>query len=183
MKSSAQGYLLEGSSFKSVVVVARPGRYGWSKRLRRDTNCIVARWEGGDHISDGELRWYLDQFVSLGRITKAQRIEFHGAIRRFDENRGGAEDAQSVRTLSKILGMRMVVKASEPPLPKVKPGLYSMTYWQAYRFARFIRRTVTGVDVRMYRVERQARLPLGVKESKSRPGGYAVKISPQGRRT
>lgn len=182
MSSTTYEYRLDGPHFKSFVVVGRPGRYGWSKRLRKGANCVLARWEGGDMISDRELRWYLDEFVRMGKLTRVQRTEFYRAIRRFDEKKGEAGDLQSVRTFAKALGMHAVIRAHEPPLPKVKPGLYSSSYWQAYRLARYIRRTVTGVDVRAHRIERYAKLPAGGKESKSRPGGYAVKISPLGRR-
>jgi hypothetical protein len=38
---------LTGASYKSLVV-GKPGTYGWSKHLRKGTNYIIARWEGGD---------------------------------------------------------------------------------------------------------------------------------------
>ncbi len=134
-------YLPVGPQFKTVVVVGKPGTYGWSKRLRRSANCIIARWEGGDQISDWELGWHLGEFVRAGKITEAQRDEFSRVIRRLDEDRGGTEDLQSMRAFAKILGMRVVVKASEPALPEMKPGAYSMTYRQAYRLASFIKKS------------------------------------------
>ena len=181
MGSDSTDGLIVGPAYKTVTVVGRPGRYGWSRRLRKGANCIVARWEGGDQLSTDELLLYLDEFVDTGKIDEAKKVEFFAAIRRLDAGKGKVEDVKRIRTLAKALGMKVVLKASEPSLPYVKPGAYSMTYWQARGLARFIKRTVAGVDVRVYRVERHAELPPTVKEPVSRPGGYVVRVSPMPR--
>ncbi len=173
-------YLLVGPRFKSVVVVGRPGTYGWSRRLQEAANCIVARWEGGDQISDWELGWHLGQFVRAGKITENQRIEFYEAIRRLDEDKGGVEDLQSMRAFAKILGMRVIAKASEPPLPYVEPGPHSMSYWEAYGLAHYIRLHAPEVDVRVVKSAEEGHFPFGGNGPKSRPGAYFVKTGPRG---
>ncbi len=164
--------------FKSVVVVGGPGAYGWSRRLRRGANCIVARWEGGDQISDEELRLYLDEFVERGRITGAQRVEFYGAITRLDEGKGGTDDLRSIRTFAKLLGMKAIVRPSEPPLPKGKPGPHGLTYGQAYRLAAFIRRNARGVEVRVVRADNEDQGSHAVSWWRLSPGDYSVSVRP-----
>jgi hypothetical protein len=129
MISPEEEQYLVGPRFKSVVVVGQPGTYGWSKRLRAGTSCVVSRWEGGDFISEGELDAYLDLFVRAGKITGAQRDEFRDAIRKLDSGIGEAADMRSIRAFARILGMRVIAKASEPPLPYLEPGACSMTYF------------------------------------------------------
>lgn len=171
-------YLLAGPRFKTVAVVGRPETYGWSRRLRRGANCIIARWEGGDQISDCELGWHLDEFVKAGKITEAQRIEFYDAIRRLDGDKGRAEDLQSIRDLAKIISMRVIIKANEPPLPEVKPRPYCMTYQQAYRLAAFIRKSAQGVEVHVVRTDDEDHGPSGTGWWRSNPGSYTVKVGP-----
>ncbi len=164
----------------TVRVVGKPGRYGWSKRLRKGENCVVARWQCGDLVSVNQLRLILDALADAGKISQDQSSEFFRAIRRLDENAGKIEDLRSVRTLAKVLGMRVIVKVREPRLPYVKPRLYSSTYWEAYGLVRYLRRTVPGVDVRVRRVEQHAKLPACRRESRWRPGGYSVSGHPIG---
>ncbi len=171
-------YLPVGPQFKTVVVVGRPGRYGWSKRLRPGANCVVGRWEGGDQISDWELGWYLGQFVRAGKITRAQRSEFYGVIRKLDEGKGGTEDLPSIRAFAKVLGMRVIVKASEPPLPKVKPGPYSMSYKQAYRLAAFLRRDTQGLEVRVRKADKENQRSPMASWWRLSPGSYTVSVRP-----
>ncbi|MDG7012987.1 MAG: hypothetical protein JRN11_08455 [Nitrososphaerota archaeon] len=144
---AAQWSLPEGPAFKTVVVVGKPGRYGWSRRLRRGANCIVARWEGGDRISYSELESYMDEFVKGDVITGAQREEFYGSIRKLDEGRGGAGDLRSIRAFGKALSMRVVLRGREAPFREVEPGLYSMSYREAYGLARSMKSHAAGVDV------------------------------------
>ncbi len=171
-------YLLAGPRLKSVVVAGGPGTYGWSKRLQKAAGCIVARWESGDRISDWELGWHLGQFVRAGKITEAQRSEFSGAIRRLDKDKGGAEDLRSVRALGKIIAMKVVVKAIEPPLQEVKPGPYPMTYPQAYRLARFIRKSTQELEVRVVRTGDEDHESPTTSWWRSPPGSYTVKVGP-----
>lgn len=170
------GHFAEGHGFKTVVVLKRAGRYGWSRSFAL-TKCVIARWGGGDAISDRNLRWYLDRFLGEGRITATQKFEFYEAIKRLDGNRGSARDVQSIRALGTVLGMKLRIKARESRPPPVKPGL---SYWQAYRLARFLRNTAAGVNVRVYRTGQHARLPRGIEDSMSRQGVYAIKVTPSG---
>ena len=97
---------------------AKPGRYGWSRRLRRGANCIIARWEGGDRVSYSELGSYMDELVKGGVITGAQREEFYGSIRKLDEGRGGAGDLRTIRVLGNALSMRVVLRGREASFPR-----------------------------------------------------------------
>jgi len=167
-----------GPSFRTFVVVGRPGTYGWSKRLRPGTRCIIARWEGGDFISEGEVDAYLDLFVRAGKVTGAQRVEFREAIRKFDACKGETADVLSIRAFARILGMRVITRASETPLRHVEPGEYSMTYWEAYGLARRIRMYAPEVDVRVAKSAEEGRFPFGGNGPKSRPGAYLVRTGP-----
>ena len=112
-----------GLAPKTAVIVGEPGRYGWSRLLRRGTDCIIARWEEGDSISCSELGSYIDELVKGGVMTGAQREEFYGSIRKLDERRGGAGDLRSIRTFGKALSMRVVLRGREAPLPRGRrPG-------------------------------------------------------------
>ena len=177
----AQWPLPEGPAFKTVVVIGKPGRYGWSRRLRRGANCIIARWEGGDRISYSELESYLDELVKGGVITGAQREEFYGSIRKLDERRGGAGDLRSIRAFGKALSMRVVLRGREAPLRAVKPGPYSVTYWQAYRLARRIKSRSAAVEVHVVKGDEESpRSSSRGGGPVSRPGAYAVRAGPVG---
>jgi hypothetical protein len=176
--SAEEERYLVGPGFKTLVVVGKPGTYGWSKRLRPGTRCIIARWEGGDFISEGEVDSYLDLFVRAGKITGAQRVEFREAIRKFDASKGETADARSIGAFAKILGMRVITRAGELPLRHVEPGAYSMTYWQAYGLARLMRMYAPEVDVRVVKSAEEERFPFGGNGPKSRPGAYLVRTGP-----
>ena len=178
---AAKWSLPEGPAFKTVVVIGKPGRYGWSRRLRRGANCIVARWEGGDRISYAELESHLDELVKGGVITGAQREEFYGSIRKLDERRGGAGDLRSIRAFGKALSMRVVLRGREAPRRGVKPGSYSMTYWQAYRLARHIESRSAAVEVHVMKDdEENPRFSSRGGGPVSRPGAYVVRARPVG---
>jgi hypothetical protein len=173
------GSPLRGPRLKSVVVVGRPGAYGWSRRLRRGANCIVARWEGGDQISDGELRLYLDDFVKEGRITGAQRVEFYDAIVRLDEGKGMSSDLRSISRFGKLLSIRVIVRTSEPPRPEMKLVPRGLTYGQAYRLASFIRKdALRGVEVRVVNANRANQGSSTSSWWKMSPGEYSVRVCP-----
>ena len=177
----AQWSLPEGPAFKTVVVIGKPGRYGWSRRLRRGANCVVARWEGGDRISYSELESYLGELVKGGVITGAQREEFYGSVRKLDERRGGAGDLRSIRAFGKALSMRVVLRGREAPRRGVKPGSYSMTYWQACRLARHIESRSAAVEVHVMKDdEEDLRFLSRGGGPVSRPGAYVVRASPVG---
>ena len=178
---AAQWSLHEGPGLKTVTVVGKPGKYRWSRRLRRGADCIIARWEGGDRISYAELESYLDELVKGGVITGAQREEFYGSIRKLDEGRGGAGDLRSIRAFGKALSMRVVLRGREAPLRAVNPGLCSMTYWQAYRLARHIKSRFAAVEVHVMKDdEENPRFSSRGGGPVSRPGAYAVRARPVG---
>ncbi|MBI3860211.1 MAG: hypothetical protein HY296_08310 [Thaumarchaeota archaeon] len=165
--------------YKSVVVVGKPGTFGWSKRLRKAANCIIARWEGGDQISDRELGWHLGQFVRAEKITDAQRNEFYGAIRKLDKGKGGPEDLQDIKFLAKVLGLRVIMKSCEPPLSKVTPGPHGLTYRQAYSLAASIRKSTPGLEVRVVKMGDEGQESSVSGWWSSLPGSYTVRVGPE----
>ena len=178
---AAQWSLHEGPGLKTVTVVGKPGKYRWSRRLRRGADCIIARWEGGYRISYSELKSYLEELVKEGLITGAQREEFYRSIRKLDERRGGAGDLRSIRAFSRALSMRVVLRGCEAHLRAVNPGLCSMTYWQAYRLASQMKSRSAAVEVHVMKDdEENPRFLSRGGGAVSRSGAYVVRASPVG---
>ena len=171
---------LAGPRFKTVTVVGEPGRFGWSERLRKGENCVVARWEGGDLISEGNLRLILEGFAEVGRTTRTQSVELFDAIARLDVGKGRVDDLDKVRALARILGIRVVRKAKETPLPRGTLEEHNLAYWQAYRAAQLMKKSAIGAKVQVRRIEGRPRFPAGTRGSKDHLGGYFVRVTPAG---